>query len=86
MFARGTEIAVPAKADFKKANRKPVLKPKLMATITKAMGTEINTAARQEKTIFLYFFFIFTGAPFDYMCLFNFTKEENFRQKTFAKL
>lgn len=50
-MASGMEIAIPAAADLIKAGIKPALNPRLMATITKEIGTEIITAARHENTV-----------------------------------
>jgi hypothetical protein len=51
MFARGMEIKMLTSADFKNAKKNPSTKPKLIATITKAMGMEMTIAARHENTM-----------------------------------
>ncbi len=56
ILAKEMEMRIPTRADFKKARKKPGLKPTLISTIMKAMGTEIITAARQDMSTPAYFF------------------------------
>lgn len=63
ILAKGIEIAVPTKADFMNAIKKPFLNPKLIITIKKPIGTDIKTAAKQENKRFLYFGSIFIKSP-----------------------
>lgn len=58
IFAKGIEIAIPTKEELKKAFKKSFVKPTFITTIKNAIGTDINIAAMQEKTIPLYFFLI----------------------------
>ena len=49
--AKGIDIRTLTSADFRNAGVKPGTKPRFIATIMKAIGTEIMMAARQDITI-----------------------------------
>lgn len=60
ILAKGIDIPTPTNEELIKALKNPLVNPTLIITIKKAMGTDISIAAIHEKTIPLYFLFIFT--------------------------